>query len=107
MKIVTKDQKTVAEAATFLVGFHFAIDTEMGEAYRMPHASIVKLVEVSRAVMSYETAQVAYKIYVGTLTGVPHPSELVLLSPREWSGVLSGDVKLPEGWLVEELVRVL
>jgi hypothetical protein len=85
------------EIAKKLAEYHRSADPSTSEIFLSPSQSEIRLIEVSKEVPnSNEVLAISFK--AAPEDGIPYPSVVILLSPKEWDSVQSGLLALPESW---------
>lgn len=94
--MLTKD-----EAAKRLIDWHFHVEPELTEIYRMMSENEeapgepIKLLEVSEATL--ETGQIDVFVF-GPAADIPYSSSVALITPEEFQQVREHRITLPAGW---------
>ena len=87
----------IDEVAKKLAAAHRQEDPETREIFLAPHATEVRLVEVSGS-LAPSGEVLPFRFAPSPEHGVPYPSVVVLLSVDDWASIQRGDLKLPADW---------
>ena len=109
MPAIKQVAPTKDEAAQTLIEWHFEVEPETIEIYRIISADSeeaqdepIKLLEVNEATM--ETGRVEAYAF-GPAGDIPYPSVVALVTPEEMRDVREHRIDLPRGWDLESAHR--
>ena len=99
MKPLSPDTTQFLDAARRLAKAHRETDPTTTQVYLAPDPQYqeIRLVEVSTSTMDIGEV-LPYGFSKREDLGIPYPSVVVLLSPREWEDVKDRKLNLPAGW---------
>jgi hypothetical protein len=101
-------KKSVPEVAEELAKAHVVDDPKTTDIFFVVGVDDeVRLVEVSGSLGDTTGPGEVLPVRFNAQEGIPYPSVVVLLSKAEWTAVQSKTLKLPVGWEMEKLKKVV